>query len=447
MQWQYVVISVILLYKSLLFSPVKCGTTDGLDVTTKGFQNKFKVAVGMNKPKFHTLPIHLHHMKTKPGYIHSSVVRQLMSKDSHNFPQGGNIWPVAIYWTFINVGSPPVQFPVNVDSGSSNLDIEGAGCSGCNPKPPNNAYDASKSTTSKVGSPPTFSNSYLTCDLKNMTARCTVSGNVYEDDVSIGSLGPVRVQFGSITKMTEDADQWKIVTGVMGFIGNGNRNVFAQLVKGNKVDAIFAVCFNNNGSKSNGTLTLGGIDPNLYTGIMQYVPRKGHFYGVDVLSFTIGGNKKPIQGLSAESILDTGTNILLLPDEGFASMKQEFINTCNTGGAKLPGICTEPGQPTLFDGACFNLTSTDVAMFPFFHIGLDNNVNLEMHPEDYLLQGDVRADGDKSLYCLAVRGTGPGGYFIFGDTLMRNYYLVFDNEKNQIGWAKVNKEACGAQPF
>ena len=117
MQWQYVVISVILLYESLLFSPVKCGTTGGLDVTTTGFQNKFKVAVGMNKPKFHTLPIHLHHMKTKPGYIHSSVVRQLMSKDSHNFPQGGNIWPVAIYWTFINVGSPPVQFPVNVDNG------------------------------------------------------------------------------------------------------------------------------------------------------------------------------------------------------------------------------------------------------------------------------------------------------------------------------------------
>ena len=83
-------------------------------------------------------------------------------------------------------------------------------------------------------------------------------------------------------------------------------------------------------------------------------------------------------------------------------------------------------------------------MFPFFHIGLDNNVNLEMHPEDYLLQGDVRADGDKSLYCLAVRGTGPGGYFIFGDTL-RNYYLVFDMKKIKLR-AKVNKEACGAQP-
>ena len=41
---------------------------------------------------------------------------------------------------------------------------------------------------------------------------------------------------------------------------------------------------------------------------MQYVPRKGHFMEW-MLSFTIGGNKKPIQGLSAESILDTGTNI------------------------------------------------------------------------------------------------------------------------------------------
>ena len=74
-----------------------------------------------------------------------------------------------------------------------------------------------------------------------MTARCTVSGNVYEDEVSLGSLGPVRVQFGSINNMTSNADQWKLVTGVMGFIGTGPRNVFSQLVKGGVVDNIFAV--------------------------------------------------------------------------------------------------------------------------------------------------------------------------------------------------------------
>ena len=66
-----------------------------------------------------------------------------------------------------------------------------------------------------------------------------------------------------------------------------------------------------------------------------------------------------------------------------------------------------------------------------------------MHSEDYLLKGDVRAGGNSSLYCLAIRGTGPNGYFIIGDTLMRNYYLVFDNEKDRIGWATVNKKQWG----
>ena len=130
----------------------------------------------------------MHYAIPEPGYIHSSIVKKLTSKNHHNFPQGGNIWPVAIYWTFIEVGTPPIRFAVNVDSGS-NLDIEGIGCTGCNPKLPNNAYDPQQSSTSKRGTPPTFSNSYLTCDLKNMTARCTVSGDVYEDEVSIGSLG------------------------------------------------------------------------------------------------------------------------------------------------------------------------------------------------------------------------------------------------------------------
>ena len=61
-----------------------------------------------------------------------------------------------------------------------------------------------------------------------------------------------------------------------GIYGDGNRNVFAQLVKNNIVKPICNM-LNNNGTKSNGTLTLGGVDPNLYLGTMKYVPRKGHF--------------------------------------------------------------------------------------------------------------------------------------------------------------------------
>ena len=38
-----------------------------------------------------------------------------------------------------------------------------------------------------------------TCDLSNPDAPCTITGNNYEDMVSIGRLGPVPVTFGAIT--------------------------------------------------------------------------------------------------------------------------------------------------------------------------------------------------------------------------------------------------------
>ena len=178
---------------------------------------------------------------------------------------------------------------------------------------------------------------------------------------------------------------------------------------------------------------------------MNYVTRKTPFYSIAVEGFSIGNSKSSITGLPPNAILDTGTNILLLPDEAYASMKSNFLELC-ASGAKLKGICdTENKTSTLFDGKCFELTEADIAEYPSFHITLESGYQLEMKNIDYLLKGDVRAKGDPSLTCLAVRGTGKGGYFIFGDTLMRNYYLVFDREQERIGWGKVNKNACGNQ--
>ena len=82
-------------------------------------------------------------------------------------------------------------------------------------------------------------------------------------------------------------------------------------------------------------------------------------------------------------------------------MEKHFLDMCYQNSTKLPGICVESGQPTLFDGECFELKSADISKFPSFHIHLENNVSLTMHSEDYLLKGDVRAGGNSSLYFLA----------------------------------------------
>ena len=64
-----------------------------------------------------------------------------------------------------------------------------------------------------------------------------------------------------------------------------------------------------------------------------------------------------------------------------------------------------------------------------------------MSPANYLKQGTIDFP-DK--YCLAVRDTGPTGFFIIGDNTMENYYVAFDRAQNTIGWAPVNAENCGS---
>ena len=67
-------------------------------------------------------------------------------------------------------------------------------------------------------------------------------------------------------------------------------------------------------------------------------------------------------------------------------------------------------------------------------------INLDMSPRDYLLLGQPGIpEGQR---CLGV-GVVGGGLQIIGDTLMQNYVVEFDVGQSQIGWAPVNRDACG----
>lgn len=235
----------------------------------------------------------------------------------------------------------------------------------------------------------------------------------------------------------------------MGFIGSGPSTVFAQFVAANIVENIWGLCINDSGSKANGTLTLGSVDDRLYKGTVTYVPyppRSG-YYAVPVLGGTVAGSKVAISGLKSEAILDSGTNILLLNDEAFAGVRASFSALCSAGKT-LPGFCDSTTKPdssnTLFDKKCFALTTEQISTFPTVSLAVSRSLSLDLAPHDYLLKGDPRANGDDSLRCLGIRKTGRGGLFIIGDTIMRNYYLIFDNENQRTGWAPVNKANCGS---
>jgi hypothetical protein len=108
-------------------------------------------------------------------------------------------------------------------------------------------YDPSQSSSSTTAFPKTFSNTYQTCDLTDPTAPCTISGNRYNDQVSLAGFGPVNVQVGSIDYQTSNFDQFKEIDGVIGFTQGGKGDVFTQLVNGGLVENVWAMCMYEGG--------------------------------------------------------------------------------------------------------------------------------------------------------------------------------------------------------
>jgi len=312
-------------------------------------------------------------------HIHSpprSRVHSILTNGS-SIPAGGAVWPTAIYWSTVEVGTPPVSFPVAIDSGSGDLDIAGKGCDGCVTTPPNQAYDPSTSSTSSAAFPFIFSNTYQTCDLKAPTAPCTISGRLHKDQVSLAGLGPVQVTFGAITRQTSNFDQFKQIDGVMGFTMGGSQNVFSRLVAAGKADNVWAICMRA-GSQSNGTLTIGGVDARLSDGAVGFVPDAGvGFHSVQVSSLTLAGQAPIAVGKAA--ILDTGTNVLLLPKALMGALQAQMCADASLAH------CAD-----LWAQTCVPLTAEQVAAYPPLSMQLDG-LELKMTPKDYLLLGSPLA--------------------------------------------------------
>lgn len=231
---------------------------------------------------------------------------------------------------------------------------------------------------------------------------CTITGHWYSDVVTLaGKGGNVTVSFGAIETQTTNFDQFKHIDGVMGMAGSdGQTNVFSQLVQaGAFAKDEWAICMHH-GSKSNGTITFGGTDSRLYHGELEYVdnPYGSQFYGVATPMMSIdflNGTSAVIENTQSNSILDTGTNVLLLPTDPYNSVISIFQSSCGSG-KELHGVCS---QPSILDGkTCLPFTQEQIDAFPGVSIQLSETLTLHMTGKDIIL----RHPTDNGLYCFGA---------------------------------------------
>jgi hypothetical protein len=367
---------------------------------------------------------------------HKARNPQLFARANVSIPMNGDIYPLGIYYSVVGIGTPSQKFAVALDTGSDTLIVPGRNCNGCAQNA--NRFDPSLSSTIKplscdigdcdnycgFGSAQcTFSNSYQTCVLKHPNQVCTISGPVYEDDFALGSLH-AKSAFGVITYQTPGFQQLETVDGIIGLAGStsfGRPEPIPALHQAGMIANSFAFCFAN---RTHGRFMVGGAAAGTYRpGSTQWIPLSGE-YSITMTSILVGG--VAVQFSSADAILDSGTNVLLLDSDTFSAVQTQFTQCSNCAHVN-----------SFFNGGCHNLTASELAAYPPLQLQF-GTATLSMPPRSYLVEHPAH----NNARCLGIISTGPGGFLIIGDTTMWEYTTIFDRTNQRVGFAQVDTKGC-----
>lgn len=387
------------------------------------------------------LPVHLQ----KPTSTESVLVMK------------GNLLPMGVYATTIGVGTPPVPFQVTLDTGSTDMLIPVKGCKGCAAGAPTFNPDAS-STSSVVACKGTsdvkckscadghldqcgFKDSYLTCDLSNETATCTVSGGVYHDVIHLSEKLSAPWAFGGITFQTTNFDQFKKIDGIFGLafqkLGFSDSPMEGVVRKG-AIDDVVQTCLTREG----GLLVFGrdASDAKYYHGDLQWTPiLEKSWYVVWFNDLFVNEKNSGVHGVLLNGptdepcIVDSGTNFLSLTADAFNATRRLFQSSCQHG-KDLPGICGK--GPALFEGHSVQLTPSEINEFPTVTIEMRGNVSLSVSGNEYL----IPKPGHEGEYVMGI----IQGDCIIGDVHMIKYWVAYDRANMRIGFAPLKAGACAA---
>ncbi|CEG63571.1 Putative Rhizopuspepsin-like protein [Rhizopus microsporus] len=330
-------------------------------------------------------------------------------------PKGGEISPQSTgsvpvvdvgsdleYYGIVTVGTPGVQLKLDFDTGSSDLWFASTLCSTCSNS--HTKYDPNKSSTYKADGRP-WSISY--------GDGSTASGVLAKDSVNLGGL-VIKDQTIGLAKRESSAFAEDVIDGLLGLAFNsittvrGVKTPVDNLISQGLISRpIYGVYLGKAKNGGGGEYLFGGYDSTKFKGPLTTVPidNSEGFWGVTVKGTKIGS--KSISG-SFSAILDTGTTLLLLPDNVAASVARAYGASDNGDGTYTITCDSSKLQPLVF-----TLGSSTFQV-----------------PADSLI---YEKSGSK---CIAGFAAG-GDLAILGDVFLKNNYVVFNQQVPEVQIAPV----------
>ncbi|KAJ1066111.1 hypothetical protein K5549_017840, partial [Capra hircus] len=312
------------------------------------------------------------------------------------------------YFGNISIGTPPQQFRVLFDTGSSDLWVSSVFCidPGCGK---HRLFNPRGSTTFQM----TDRHMYFCNELGQ------IIGFFGRDIVQIGDLVIMNQTFALTYRQTSKILPLVPFEGVLGLgypslATTGIIPVFDSLMLQKVIsEPVFAFYLNN--KKGYGSVVmLGGVDHSYYKGDLNWVPvSKCRYWQITVDRISVNGK---VIGCSSrcQAILDTGTAFVHGPTRLITNI-QRLIGARPYHGCQYSSI------------SCRGSIAIPRVVFTI------NGIDYPMRTEDYIVS--ITSSLCFSAFLGGTEKVTKSENWILGDAFLKQYFLVFDRRNNRIGLA------------
>jgi hypothetical protein len=356
----------------------------------------------------------------------SSKLPQNLAVTPGKTPAANNSLPLDIdgpdtsYLATIQIGTPPRDFSILMDSGSADFWVGSVDCKadtgrgGCG----NHIFLGSALSSSFVDSNSPWSITY---------GSGQVNGTLIKDDVSIAGLALPGHSFGVATLESEQFFRNQVpFDGLMGLGKSTLSNqenltpvealAKAKLISGSIVSYKMGRVRDNN---NDGLITFGGLDPSKFdAATLTTVPNadlRNGFWMAKLDGATVDGKSLGFQRRNA--ILDTGTTLGILPPADADSIHARIPGSFREGSNYVIPCNTTTVVSFAFGGRSFAIDPRDLSFLP--------------------LEDDGNFESGLCVSGFAAGDFGGPNTWLVGDTFLKNVYLSTDVEKDTISLAKL----------
>ncbi|KAJ7735856.1 aspartic peptidase domain-containing protein [Mycena maculata] len=315
------------------------------------------------------------------------------------------------YLTTVQIGTPPRNFSIILDSGSSFFWVESAeecnvNSGGCVGKQRNPTFLSGPQSSSFVNTLRPWNEEY---------GSGSASGDIVTDKVVLGGIHINNLSFGLAHEISAEFLEPTLANGLMGLAKAGSSNGVATAVQTLKESRLISATITSYRLPrsldhiNNGEVTFGGLDHNKFDNstLVTLNATNDDLWFVPLGQVSVNGATVSVSG-SRKALMDTGTTFLLVPSTDIDALHANIPGAKKTGSGSYTIPCS---------------TNASVA---FEFAGKSFAIN----PEDLT---NSRATGD----CRSRIAVGSqANQWTLGDTFLKSVYFSTNADDNTISLAR-----------